>query len=124
VLGAGAARRPRRRAGIRRYGFQATVPLDGGAGADRRRLSGRPFLAYGVELKHDKIGTFDVELIHDFLLALTRSGGHRTSTSDAAPGRNPHHVIEAIVQGTGPRTRRAVERDPRVRGVLSTKGVL
>jgi len=58
------------KAGIRRFG-ECTVPLDEALVQVVVDLSGRPFLAYDVEIKHAKIGNFDVELIHDFLLAVS-----------------------------------------------------
>src|SRR5262245_64461428 len=53
--------------GIRRFG-EATVPLDEALVQTVVDLSGRPFFVYDVEIAQQKIGTFDVELIHDFLL--------------------------------------------------------
>jgi len=108
--------------GIRRFG-EATVPLDEALVQSVVDLSGRPFLAYEVELRHAKIGTFDVELIHDFLLALVNQAGMNLHVRMLA-GRNPHHVIEAAFKGFARALDRATEYDPRVRGVPSTKGVL
>jgi imidazoleglycerol-phosphate dehydratase len=110
------------KAGIRRFG-EATVPLDEALVQTVVDLSGRPFFAYGVELKHAKIGTFDVELIHDFLLALVNQAGMNLHVRMLG-GRNPHHVIEAVFKGLARALDRATERDPRLRGVLSTKGLL
>ncbi|TMB48081.1 MAG: imidazoleglycerol-phosphate dehydratase, partial [Deltaproteobacteria bacterium] len=62
------------KAGIRRFG-EATVPLDEALVTTVVDLSGRPFFVYDVRIKQAKIGTFDVELIHDFLLALTNQAG-------------------------------------------------
>lgn len=110
------------KAGIRRFG-EATVPLDEALVQSVVDLSGRPFFAYDVELKHAKIGTFDVELIHDFLLAMVNQAGMNLHVRMLG-GRNPHHVIEATFKGLARALDRATERDPRVRGVPSTKGVL
>jgi imidazoleglycerol-phosphate dehydratase len=110
------------KAGIRRFG-EATVPLDEALVQTVVDLSGRPFFAYDVELKHAKIGTFDVELIHDFLLAMVNQAGMNLHVRMLG-GRNPHHVIEAAFKGLARALDRATERDPRLRGVLSTKGVL
>ena len=70
-----------------------------------------------------KIGTFDVELIHDFLLALTNQAGMNLHVRMGA-GRNPHHVVEATFKSLARALDVATQRDPRLDGVLSTKGTL
>ena len=110
------------KAGIRRFG-EATVPLDEALVQTVVDLSGRPFLAYDVRIKQAKIGSFDVELIHDFLLALVNQAGMNLHVRMLA-GRNPHHIVEAAFKGLARALDVATQRDPRVRGVLSTKGTL
>jgi imidazoleglycerol-phosphate dehydratase len=110
------------KAGIRRFG-EATVPLDEALVQTVVDLSGRPFLAYDVRIKQAKIGSFDVELIHDFLLALSNQAGMNLHVRMLA-GRNPHHIVEATFKGFARALDVATQRDPRVRGVLSTKGTL
>jgi imidazoleglycerol-phosphate dehydratase len=110
------------KAGIRRFG-EATVPLDEALVSTVVDLSGRPFLAYEVKIKQAKIGAFDVELIHDFLLALANQVGMNLHVRMAA-GRNPHHIVEATFKSLARALDVATQRDPRVHGVLSTKGSL
>jgi imidazoleglycerol-phosphate dehydratase len=110
------------KAGIRRFG-EATVPLDEALVQTVVDLSGRPFLAYDVTIKQAKIGSFDVELIHDFLLALVNQAGMNLHVRMLS-GRNPHHIVEATFKGLARALDIATQRDPRVRGVLSTKGTL
>jgi len=110
------------KAGIRRFG-EATVPLDEALVQTVVDLSGRPFLAYDVHIKQAKIGSFDVELIHDFLLALSNQAGMNLHVRMLA-GRNPHHIVEATFKGFARALDAATQRDPRVGGVLSTKGTL
>ena len=110
------------KAGIRRFG-EATVPLDEALVSSIVDLSGRPFLAYEVRIKQAKIGTFDVELIHDFLLALTNQAGMNLHVRMGA-GRNPHHVVEATFKSFARALDLATQREPRLDGVLSTKGTL
>jgi len=110
------------KAGIRRFG-EATVPLDEALVQTVVDLSGRPFLAYDVRIKQAKVGSFDVELIHDFLLALSNQAGMNLHVRMLA-GRNPHHIVEATFKGFARALDVATQRDPRVRGVLSTKGTL
>ena len=108
--------------GIRRFG-EATVPLDEALVNVVVDLSGRPFFAYEVRLKQAKIGNFDVELIHDFLLAFVNENGMNLHVRMLA-GRNPHHIVEATFKGMARALDLATQRDPRVQGVLSTKGTL
>ncbi len=110
------------KAGIRRFG-EATVPLDEALIQVVVDLSGRPFFQYDVKIKQAKIGNFDVELIHDFLLALVNQAGMNLHVRMLS-GRNPHHIVEATFKGLARALDLATQRDPRVRGVLSTKGTL
>jgi imidazoleglycerol-phosphate dehydratase len=110
------------KAGIRRFG-EATVPLDEALVTSIVDLSGRPFLVYDVRVKQAKIGSFDVELIHDFLLALTNQAAMNLHVRMAS-GRNPHHIVEATFKSLARAMDLATQRDPRVLGVLSTKGTL
>jgi imidazoleglycerol-phosphate dehydratase len=110
------------KAGIRRFG-EATVPLDEALVQIVVDLSGRPFLVYDVKIRQSKIGNFDVELIHDFLLALVNQAGMNLHVRMLS-GRNPHHIVEATFKGLARALDLATQRDPRVRGVLSTKGTL
>jgi imidazoleglycerol-phosphate dehydratase len=108
--------------GIRRFG-EATVPLDEALVTTVVDLSGRPFFVYDVRIKQAKIGSFDVELIHDFLLALTNQAAMNLHVRMAS-GRNPHHIVEATFKSLARALDLATQRDPRVVGVLSTKGTL
>jgi len=110
------------RAGIRRFG-EATVPLDEALVQSVVDLSGRPFLAYDVTLAHEKVGLFDLELIHDFLLALANSALMNVHVRMLA-GRNPHHIVEAAFKGLARALDAATSRDLRLEGPLSTKGTL
>jgi imidazoleglycerol-phosphate dehydratase len=110
------------KSGIRRFG-EATVPLDEALVTTVVDLSGRPFFVYDVKIEQAKIGAFDVELIHDFLLALTNQAAMNLHVRMAS-GRNPHHIVEATFKSLARALDLATQRDPRVAGVLSTKGIL
>jgi imidazoleglycerol-phosphate dehydratase len=108
--------------GIRRFG-EATVPLDEALVSCVVDLSGRPFLSYNLKIRQEKVGNFATELIHDFFLAFTNQLAmnlHFNMTN----GRNPHHIIEAGFKAFARALSSAVQYDPRVKGVLSTKGSL
>ena len=108
--------------GIRRFGA-ASVPLDEALVSCVIDLSGRPFLAYNLDIRQEKVGNFSTELVHDFFLALTNQVGMNLHLN-MAQGRNPHHIIEAGFKAFARALSSAVEYDPRVQGVLSTKGSL
>ena len=110
------------KAGIRRFG-EAACPLDEALVRVTVDLSGRPFFVYEVAIKRARVGTFDTELIHDFLLALTNQLGMNLHV-DMVRGRNAHHIIEATFKALARAMDVATSVDPRVVGVLSTKGSL
>ena len=62
-------------------------------------------------------------MIHDFLLAFVNENGMNLHVRMLA-GRNPHHIVEATFKGMARALDLATQRDPRVQGVLSTKGTL
>ena len=112
------------KAGIRRFGF-ASVPLDEALSQVTVDLSGRAhFCIVGAErLGKGKVGTFDVELLEDFLGAFASASG-TTLHVEIKSGRNCHHMIEATFKAFARALREAVEFDARMRDVPSTKGVL
>jgi imidazoleglycerol-phosphate dehydratase len=108
--------------GIRRFG-EATVPLDEALVSCVVDLSGRPFLAYNLQISQEKVGNFATELIHDFFLAFTNQLAMNLHFN-MTQGRNPHHIIEAAFKAFARALSSATQPDPRVTGVLSTKGSL
>ncbi len=110
------------KAGIRRFG-EAACPLDEALVRVVVDISGRPFLVYNAAIPQARVGTFDTELVHDFLLALTNQLGMNLHI-DVVRGRNAHHIIEATFKALARAMDTATQVDPRVRGVLSTKGSL
>jgi imidazoleglycerol-phosphate dehydratase len=108
--------------GIARYG-EATVPMDEALCRSVIDLSGRFFLVYEVEARRAKIGNFSVELAEHFWRSFATSARCNLQI-DALRGRNAHHLLEASFKATARALRKAVERDPRVSGVPSTKGIL
>jgi imidazoleglycerol-phosphate dehydratase len=121
VIGAGIKEALASMKGIKRYG-SATVPMDEAIATVSLDISGRPYLVYKVSLpKKAKIKDFDVDLVEDFLQALASKAGITLHVS-APYGRNVHHIIEAVFKALGRALRGAVELDPRVKGVPSTKG--
>ena len=110
------------KAGIRRYGF-AAVPMDEALAHVALDLSGRPLLVFSNPLADRSAGDFALDLIPVFLQALADRAGI-TLHAAVKVAENPHHAAEAIFKALGRALREAVEMDPRVRGVPSTKGIL
>jgi imidazoleglycerol-phosphate dehydratase len=124
VIGTAVAKALGDKAGIRRFGF-ASVPLDEALSQVTVDLSGRAhFTMSGSEkLGKGKVGTFDVELLEDFLGAFASASG-TTLHAEIRTGRNKHHIVEATFKAFARALRQAVERDERIADVPSTKGVL
>jgi imidazoleglycerol-phosphate dehydratase len=110
------------KAGIARYG-SSIVPMDEALCRAVVDLSGRFYLVYAVETRRHTIGNFSVELAEHFWRSFAESL-HCNLHIDALRGRNTHHILEGTFKATARALRQACERDPRVTGVMSTKGVL
>jgi imidazoleglycerol-phosphate dehydratase len=111
------------RAGIRRYA-DALVPLDEALVRVVMDVSGRPYLAYHVDIpKWQMLGDYDVFLTPEFFRALVQNAG-LTVHMDLIRGDNPHHIVEAAFKAFARALDSATTIDPRVQGVPSTKGVL
>ena len=110
------------KAGINRYG-EAIVPMDEALCRSVIDLSGRFYLVYEVQTKRQKIGNFSVELAEHFWRSLAETAKFNLHI-DCLRGRNTHHMLEGTFKATARALRHAVEFNPRVQGVLSTKGSL
>lgn len=109
--------------GIRRYGH-AYVPLDEALSRVVLDFSGRPGLDYKVEYPRARVGEFDIDLLREFFQGFVNHA-MVTLHIDNIRGRNTHHIAETIFKAFGRSLRVAVERDPRMEGILpSTKGSL
>jgi imidazoleglycerol-phosphate dehydratase len=86
-------------------------------------ISGRGQLHYDVEVPIEIIGTFDTTLAKEFMIALAANASITVHVM-AFAGENAHHIIEAAFKALARALREAVEIDPRVTGVPSTKGSL
>jgi imidazoleglycerol-phosphate dehydratase len=107
--------------GIRRYG-DASVPMDETLAQVVMDLSGRPFLAYQVELpKKYRLKDFNPGLAEDFFQSVANHAGMNLHIR-LHYGRDVHHMLEAIFKAFGRALDQATSLDPRIKGVLSTKG--
>jgi imidazoleglycerol-phosphate dehydratase len=109
--------------GIRRYGH-AYVPLDEALSRVVLDISGRPGLAFGCVFTRATIGTFDVDLVHEFFQGFVNHANISLHI-DNLKGHNSHHQAETIFKAFGRALRMAVELDLRMDGMMpSTKGSL
>ena len=110
------------KAGIRRYGH-VLLPMDETLVEVAIDFGGRPFLVFQADFPTPKVGDFDTELVRDFF--------HGWATAAQCNlhillryGTNSHHIAEAIFKGVARAARMALEKDPRISDIPSTKGVL
>jgi imidazoleglycerol-phosphate dehydratase len=114
------------KAGIGRYG-DATVPLDEALARAVVDVSGRPFLVHSGEPAgfefHLIGGHFTGSMVRHVFEAIAYNAG-LTLHVNVLAGRDPHHIAEAQFKALARALRKAVELDPRVTGIPSTKGAL
>jgi imidazoleglycerol-phosphate dehydratase len=110
------------KAGIRRYG-RGTMPMHESLASVILDFSGRPFLVYNVPLPKAQVGNFEVELVEEFFTAFCNHGGVNVHVN-LAYGDNLHHIVEAVFKAFARALDEACSLDPRIEGVLSSKGKL
>ncbi len=108
--------------GVRRYGH-AYVPLDEALSRVVIDLSGRPGLEMTGKFTRARVGEFDVDLVREFFQGFVNHA-QVTLHLDNLKGSNTHHQVETLFKAFGRALRMAVELDPRVKGIPSTKGKL
>ena len=122
-LGQGIAKALGDKAGIRRYGW-ASVPMDESLAQVAMDLSGRCEVVFNASFPGQKIGSFDTQLVEEFLRAVAREGGINLHVN-VPYGTNDHHIAEAIFKAFAQAFRAAKEIDPQRQGTIpSTKGKL
>jgi imidazoleglycerol-phosphate dehydratase len=110
------------KAGIRRFG-DALVPLDECLVQAAVDLSGRPYLVHEEPEIVELIGSYDTTLTKHIWESFVATSGIALHVR-VLSGRNAHHIVETQFKSVARALRSAVELDPRVTGVPSTKGVL
>lgn len=110
------------KAGIRRYGH-FTLPMDETLATVAVDLSGRVAVVFQAEFPTFKIGDFDSQLVEEFWRGVAGSALANLHVL-VHYGRNSHHISEAIFKAAARALRMAVEPDPRLTGIPSTKGTL
>ena len=110
------------KSGIKRFG-SCILPMDETLVLCAVDLSGRPYLVFDGEFTTERLGTLDTEMIREFFYAVSYSAGRNLHIKVLSPGNN-HHMAEAMFKAFARALDEAVSHDPRVKGILSTKGSL
>ena len=108
--------------GLHRYG-NCFIPMDETLAQVCLDFSGRPFFVFEAEIPKVRLGNYDTEMTEEFFRALAMNCG-LTLHIRVLYGSNVHHLIEAIFKAFARALTEATAIDPRVKGVMSSKGVL
>ena len=122
VLGAAIDEALGDRKGLVRYA-SLEIPMDECLVAVALDLGGRPFFASDLKPKTRIVGSFDSTLVPDFFVALCQ-GARCTLHIRQLAGGNTHHLLEGAFKAFGRALDTASRRDPRRRGVPSSKGTI
>ena len=108
--------------GIARFGY-FVLPMDDALVLASLDFSGRMYFAYDAELKAQRLGAMETEVVKEFFMGLA-SGAQMNLHIKQLAGENTHHVVEAMFKAVAKSMDMASKVDDRIEGVLSTKGVL
>ena len=108
------------RKGIVRYGF-ASIPMDESLCETSIDLGGRPFVVMVSGKKHMMVRDFEVKLIEEFFRAVSVEGRLNVHLREIY-GDEAHHVCEGLFKSFARALRQAVAKDPREKGIPSSKG--
>ena len=107
---------------IKRYG-SILLPMDESLILCAIDLSGRPYLSYDVPLTAERVGDFETEMAKEFFYAISYASEMNLHIKKLS-GENNHHIIEGMFKAFAKALDEATFPDPRITGVLSTKGTL
>ena len=110
------------RNGITRYGF-ASIPMDEALCETSIDLGGRPFVVFVSGKKHMVIRDFEVKLLEEFFRAVSVEGRLNIHLREIY-GDEAHHVCEGIFKSFARALRQAAAKDPREKGIPSSKGTI
>ena len=108
--------------GIKRYGSMI-LPMDETLVMCAIDLCGRPYFVMDADFEAPMVGDFDTQLVKEFFYAVSYSAAMNLHFK-VLNGSNDHHKIEAIFKAFAKALDEASMIDPRIQGVLSTKGAL
>lgn len=107
---------------IKRYG-SFILPMDETLILCSMDISGRPYLYFDIPFTVERVGEYDTEMVKEFFYAISYSCGMNLHFK-WFHGTNNHHLIEAAYKAFAKALDEATSIDPRIDGVLSTKGAL
>lgn len=122
VLGQAIAQAIGDKSGIKRYG-SAIIPMDETLVLCSLDLSGRPYLNFDAAFTIDRLGEMDIEMVEEFFRAVAVNAGMNLHIK-LLDGKNNHHIVEGIFKAFANALDQATIIDPRIKGALSTKGML
>ena len=122
VLGQAIAQAVGDKKGITRYGSQI-LPMDEALVMCALDLCGRPYLVCDLTLDREKVGDLETEMVRECFYAVSYGAAMNLHIRQMS-GANNHHIIEAAFKAFARALDAACAMDPRVSGVLSTKGAL
>ena len=122
VLGKAIAQALGDKKGIKRY-VSFILPMEEALVVCALDISGRPYLGFDAEFSTQRLGTMDTQMVEEFFRALCLHGGLNLHIKVLA-GTNDHHIAEAMFKAFAKALDIAVSYDERIKGVLSTKGML
>lgn len=108
--------------GISRFGY-FVLPMDDALVLASLDFSGRTYFSFDADLKADRLGTMETEVVKEFFIGLA-SGAQMNLHIRQLAGENTHHVVEAMFKAVAKAMDMASRIDERIEGVLSTKGAL
>lgn len=109
--------------GITRYGYMI-LPMDEALILTAIDISGRGNLSFNLDIKTEKIGDFDTELIKEFFLSFVREA-KITLHINKLSGANSHHIAEGAFKSFARALGAAVKIDEEYKNEIpSTKGML
>ncbi len=108
--------------GISRYGY-FILPMDDALVLASLDFSGRPYFSFEANLHAPTLGTMETETVKEFFAGFVNGAKINLHIKQLA-GENTHHAVEAMFKAFAKALDMATKKDPRIEGVLSTKGVL
>lgn len=108
--------------GIKRYG-SCILPMDETLVLCAIDLSGRPYFSFEGEFTTERVGYMETEMVREFFYAISYNAGMNLHMKILS-GTNNHHMIEGLFKAFGRALDEATRKDPRISGVMSTKGSL
>lgn len=122
VLGQAIKKAAGEKTSIKRYGT-SYVPMDEALAMVSVDFGGRPYLVCNAVFPNERVGEMETGLVEEFFRAVSTNAGMNIHIN-VMYGSNSHHMIEAIFKAFGRALDEATKIDDRIKGVMSTKGLL